>query len=165
MIHYFISNLKTMKVSEALKRDIIKVKRTDTLRSILNSFKDFHRLPLIPVVDTAGFLIGVVYADNLLDILRPSSAKIFRAFPFIEVKQDVFDLDPAPAMGDLLIVDDIMDKQVVSINDSDTLEEAYRKLSLHRKEQLPVTGKDGRLLGIIGIFDIILRMFREKGIL
>jgi len=57
-----------MRVIEAVKTDIIKVKRSLTLRGLLDMFKDFHTTPLIPVVNAQGHLIGVVYPENLLDL-------------------------------------------------------------------------------------------------
>ena len=153
-----------MQVIEAAKKDIIKVKRSVSLRRLLEMFKDFHASPLIPVIDGEEHLIGVVYNENLLDLLRPLSAKLFRNIPFTEVDEDVFDLDPVPAMGDLLIVDDIMDSNIVTLKATDSLEEAYRSLKLNKKERMPVVNDKGKLVGILGIFDIIWQMFKEKEI-
>lgn len=152
-----------MKVIEAVKKDIIKVKRSLSLRSLLDIFKDFHTHPLIPVVDE-DYLIGVVYPENLLDLLRLQQAKLFRNIPFIEIDEDVFDLEPIPSMGELIIVDDIMDTNFISVKEDDFLEDAYKIMRLHKKERLPVVDEHGKIVGILGIFDIIWRMFKEKGI-
>ena len=153
-----------MQVFEAANKDIIKVKRSLTLRGLLSLFKDFHTSPLIPVVDKEEHLIGVVYPENLLDLLRPPQIKLFRNIPFADIDEDVFDLEPISSMGELIIVDDIMDTSFVSIKASDSLESAYKSMRLHKKERLPVIDKEGRLVGILGIFDIIWRMFKEKEI-
>ncbi len=153
-----------MKVIDAAKKDIIKVKRSLSLRRLLEMFKDFHAAPLIPVVDNDDYLIGAVYPENLLDLLRPLSAKLFRNIPFTEIDEDIFDLDPVPAMGELLIVDDIMDDNIISINAHDSLEKAYKTLKLNKKERMPVVDDKGKIVGILGIFDIIWQMFKEKEI-
>jgi len=153
-----------IKVTEVAKKDIIKVKRSMPLRKLLNAFKEFHTHPLIPVVDQKGQLIGVVYPENLLDLLRPPQAKLFRNVPFMDIDEDVFDLDPVPAMGDLLIVDDIMDTNVVSIKGENSLEDAYAAMRRHIRDRLPVVDAQGKMVGIVGIFDIIWRMFKEKEI-
>lgn len=153
-----------MKVSEIVKRDIIKVKRSLSLRGLLNIFKDFHTTPLILVVDDKDYLIGVVYPENLLDLLRSPHAKLFRNFLFTEIDEDVFDLEAVPAMGELIIVDDIMTTNFISVKDEDCLEDAYKAMRLNKKERLPVVDEQGKLVGIIGIFDIIRRMFKEKEI-
>ena len=151
-----------MKVIEATQTDIIKVKRSLTLRSLLDMFKDFHTTPLVPVVDAESHLMGVVYPENLLDLLRPAQAKLFRNIPFMEMDEDTFDLEPIPSMGELIIVDDIMDTNFISIKSEDSLEEAYRIMRLNKKERLPVVDTEGKILGILGIFDIIWKMFKEK---
>jgi len=153
-----------MRVIEIAKKDIIKVKRSTSLRKLLDMFKEFHTSPVVPVVDDGGHLIGIVYPEDLLDLLRPQQAKLFRNIPFAEVDEDVFDLEPVPSMGDLLIVADIMNTNIISVRDRSSLEEAYRLIRLHNKERLPVVDAQGKVVGILGIFDIIWRMFKEKEI-
>ena len=151
-----------MKIIEIVQTDIIKVKRSLPLRGLLDMFKDFHTTPLIPVVDVQNCLIGVVYPENLLDLLRPAQAKLFRNIPFMEMDEDAFDLEPIPSMGELIIVDDIMDTNFISIKDTSSLEEACKVMRLNKKERLPVVDAEGKIVGILGIFDIIWRMFKEK---
>jgi Mg/Co/Ni transporter MgtE len=153
-----------MKVNEMMKREVIKVRRSTSLRNLLNTFKNFHTLPLIPVVDENDFLIGVVYLANLLDILKPPQVKFLKNIPFAEVDEDVFDLELAPAMGELILVDDIMEINFISLEEDTSLEEAYKTMRLHNCDQLPVVDKQNKLLGIIGIFDIVWRVFKEKGV-
>ena len=153
-----------MKIIEIAKTDVVKVKRSTSLRKLLDTFKEFHTSPVIPVVDDKDQLIGIVYPEDLLDLLRPQQAKLFRNIPFAEVDEDVFDLEPVPSMGDLLIVADIMNTNIISIKDEAALEEAYRIMRLHSKERLPVVDASGKLVGILGIFDIIWHMFKEKEI-
>lgn len=156
-----------MKVKEIAKRDIIKVSRATSLRQLLIQFKDFHRLPSIPVADKSGHLIGVVYLNNLLDILRPQSSKLLKNLPFMEmeVEEDIFDFDLAPTMGDLILVDDIMESNYVTISAEASLSEAYKLMQLHRVEQLLVVDDKNILVGIIGIFDIVWIIFKEKQII
>lgn len=153
-----------MKVNETMKKTVVKVKRSISLRGLLDIFKDFHTHPLIPVVDDEGRLIGIVYPENLLDLLRPQQAKLFRNIPFMEMNEDIFDLEPISSMGELIIVDDIMDTNFIFIKEDDSLENAYKTMRLHKKERLPVVNEQGKIVGILGIFDIIWRMFKEKGI-
>lgn len=153
-----------MKVIEAMNAKIKKVKRSTSLKGLLDEFRDFHTLPLIPVVSDDNKLIGIVYPENLLDILRPQASRLFRSVPFVEIDQDVFDLEPAPSMGQLIIVDDILDTNFATLGRDDSLEDAYRAMRLYKKNRLPVVDTQGRLLGIIGIFDIIWQMFKAKEI-
>ena len=153
-----------MKIKEVMRIQVITVKRSTSLRKLLALFKDFHTHPLIPVVDEEERLVGMVYPENLLDILRPKQAKLFRNIPFVEINKDVFDLEPVPSMGELILVDDIMDTEFIAVGEEESLEEVYKTMRLHRKERLPVIDNNGKISGIIGIFDIIWRMFKEKNI-
>ena len=153
-----------VKVKEIMKKDIIKVKRSVSLRGLLKLFKEFHTSPVIPVVDDKEILIGIVYTENLLDLLRPQQAKLFRNVPFMEIDEDVFDLDPIPSMGELLIADDIMASNFITVKESDSLYDAYKVLRLNKRERLPVVDEKGRIVGILGIFDVIWRMLKQKEI-
>jgi len=153
-----------MKAIEAAKKNIITVKRSLSLRDILSTCKNFHTHPFIPVVDDYDKLIGVVYSDNLLDLLRPSQTKIFRHVPFLEMDEDIFDLEPVSSMGELIIAEDIMDTNFTVIPENLPLQEAYKIMRLNKKELLPVVDDTGKITGILGLFDIIWRMFKEKEI-
>ncbi len=153
-----------MTVNEVVKKDVIIVERSFSLRVLLGKYKDFHTNPVIPVVGESGNLIGVINSENLLDLLRPPQTKMFRNIPFIEVDEDSFDLESVPAMGELIIVDDIMETNFTSVNKNDSLENAYKAMRLDKRERLPVIDDEGNLIGIVGIFDIIWQMFKAKNI-
>jgi len=57
-----------------------------------------------------------------------------------------------------------MDANVVSIKADKSLEEAYKAMRLYKHDRLPVVDEQGKIIGIVGIFDIIWRMFKEKEI-
>ncbi|UCC94365.1 MAG: CBS domain-containing protein [Candidatus Omnitrophota bacterium] len=154
-----------MKVKDVIKKEVMTVKRSTSLRSLMNLFKDFHALPIIPVVDEEGLLIGVVALSNLMDILKPPQVKMLKKIPFAEIDETVFDLEPAPAMGELILADDIMETHFLSLDQEVSLAEAYKFMRLHRTDQFPVVDSSNHLLGIVGVFDIVRRMFKEKGII
>jgi len=153
-----------MKAVDALNKNITKIKRSVSLREFLNKFKRFHAQILIPVVGDNDLLLGVIYPESLLDLLRPQQAKLFRNIPFIEIDETMFDLAPVPSMGELIIAEDIMNSNFVAIDENTSLQDAYKTMRLHKKECLPVVNKEGKIVGILGVFDIIWRMFKEKEI-
>ncbi len=154
-----------MKVKEAMRDDVIKVTSSIPLKSLFDMFANFHSLPLIPVVDADDKLVGVVRSENLLDILRPQQAKLFRNIPFVEIKEEAFDLEYTPSLGQLIIVDDIMDTAFESVNELDSLTDAYRTMKDLDKKRIPVVDSRGKLVGILGVFDVIKAMFKKKGII
>ena len=155
-----------MKVKDLMNRDVISVKRSTTLSELIKLFKDFHTFPLVPVVEKDNRLVGIVSFQNLTEVFRTQEPEILKTIPFIdEEEEDILKADMSPEMGNLVIVDDIMKTKFFSVQEEGGIEEAYKAMKLHSKEQLPVVDKEERLTGIIGLFDIVLGIFREKGVI
>ncbi len=155
-----------MRVKEAMKKDVIKVKRSISLKNLLILFKDFHTFPLVPVVDGQDMLVGTVSLQNLIDVFQPHKAGLFRTMAFLERDEvNIFDLLISPEVGTLILVDDLMETKCVSIQENDSLDEAYHLMKLHSLDFLPVIEKDRKLTGMVGVFDLILVLFRQKGII
>jgi len=153
------------KVKEVMTKKVISVKRSTTLRQLLNLFKDFHSFPLVPAVDNKGVLVGVVYLQNLIETFRPHRLDILKTIPLLDRQEvDIFDLEIEPGMGDLIIVDDIMQKKFLKIYDTETLDRADNLMKLHSKKSITVVDKQDKLVGIIGMFDILMQILKEKGI-
>ena len=86
--------------------------------------------------------------------------------PFLELEdEDIFKVDLTPEMGDLVIVGDIMEKKYVCLKEEETLENAYKRLNLNLKDELPVIDASGKLVGMVGVFDIVLAVFRAQGVI
>ena len=156
-----------MKIKELMTRDVITVKRSTTLAELMKLFKDFHAFPLVPVVEEDNRLGGIVSFQNLTEVFRTQEPEILKTVPFIdEVQEDILKADISSEMGNLVIVDDIMEtKKFFSISEDASIEEAYNSMKLHSKEQLPVIDKEEKLVGIVGLFDIILWVFKDKGVI
>ncbi len=155
-----------MKVYEVMSQKIIAVLRSTTLEKLIKLFRDFHSFPLVPVVDEHGALIGVVSFRGIIEAFRTSSHDILKTVPFVDEHHlDIFDMDITAEIGRLCLVDDLMQAQFLKINHDSSLEEAYRLMQLHRIEQLPVVDSKGKLVGMIGEFDIFLALFKEKGVI
>ncbi|MGD9015009.1 MAG: CBS domain-containing protein [Candidatus Omnitrophota bacterium] len=155
-----------MKVSQVMNQKIIAVKRSTTLAELIRLFQSFHSFPLVPVVDQQGVLIGVVSFRRLIEAFRASSQDILKAVPFVdESHMEIFDLDITPEIGELCIVDDLMQTKFVTIGQDSSTEEAYRLMQVHQCEQLPVIDAQDKLVGVIGVFDILLAIFREKDVI
>jgi len=155
-----------MKASKVMNQKIIAVNRSTTLSALIESFRNFHSFPLVPVVDKKNTLIGVVSFKGLVEAFSSSGQDILKTIAFVdEHHADIFDLDITPEVGELCIVDDFMQTKFVTINQDSSIEEAYRIMQLHKCEQLPVVDAGGKLVGVIGLFDILLSIFCEKGVI
>lgn len=155
-----------MQVKEVMSKDVITVNRSTSLRELLKKFGKFHIFPLVPVVEEDGQLVGIVSFRNLISIFQPPYPEILKTIPFLDEKEeDIFKAGLTQDLGDLVVVDDIMETKFISIQEDASLEEAYKLMRLHLKDEFPVIDSVGRLVGMIGVFDIIRAVFRQRGII
>lgn len=153
------------KVKDCMNKEVISVKRSTSLREILEKFKNFHRFPLVPVVSEENELVGVVSLENLIQIFHPSHYKLLKAIPFLDYKEEIFEVELPPEIGSLIVAEDIMNRNFIAVKEDEELKKAYKLMRLHKLEFLPVADAEGKLVGIIGIFDIIRSLFSEQGII
>jgi predicted transcriptional regulator len=155
-----------MNVHEVMNQKIIAVRRSTTLAELIELFHNFHSFPLVPVVDEHNTLVGVVSFRQLIEAFRISSQDILKTVPFVdEHHMDIFDIDVTPEIGQLCLVDDLIQTKFVKINRDSPIEKAYQFMQLHRIDQLPVVDSEDKLVGMIGEFDILLSLFKEKGVI
>jgi CBS domain-containing protein len=155
-----------MQVKEVMSKQVISVTNSSTLKQLLKLFDKFHIFPLVPVIENNNRLIGIVSFRNLIDTFSSYHPDVLKLVPFLEdEEEDIFKIDIDENIGDLVIVEDIMEKEFISILEDTSIEEAYKLMRLHLKEEFPVTDKAGRLVGIIGVFDVIQAVFRQKGLI
>lgn len=155
-----------MPVKEVMSKDVIFVRRSTKLRELLDIFKSFHIFPLVPVIEENRRLAGVVSFRNLIDAFQSYHPDVLKLVPFLdEEEQNIFKIEISEDMGDLVVMEDIMDHEYISIMGDASLEEAYNLMKLYLKEELPVVDRAGGLIGRIGIFDILNAAFRKKGII
>ncbi|MBU4467556.1 MAG: CBS domain-containing protein [Candidatus Omnitrophica bacterium] len=154
-----------MQVKEIMSKEVITVRRSTKLKELLRLFNKFHLFPLVPVVEESNRLIGVVSFRSLIGVFSPYRPEILKGVSFLDdQEEDIFKLELTDDIGDLVIAEDIMETKFVSLQEDTILEEAFRLMKLQLKEEFPVVGKAGELVGKIGIFDIIRQVFSEKGV-
>ncbi|MDI6641286.1 MAG: CBS domain-containing protein [Elusimicrobiota bacterium] len=158
-----------MLVKDVMLKDVLTVELSTPLNKLVKLFEKFHGHPLIPVVDKQQHLLGVIRISNLLNIFRDEPTEKLRNIPFVEQeisrKENIFEVELTPETGKIVIAYDLMDKKFDTISEDDTLEKAFKVMNMHSLEKLPVVDRENKLKGIIGIFDIILALFREKGVI
>jgi len=158
-----------MPVAEVMTRRVITAKRSTTLKELMEIFRRFS-LRTLPVVDRENKVIGVVALEDVLKIFQPHPSDILDMLdrvPFLDEYDDrsLWDVDIPPEMGVLCVVEDLMNVNVVTINEEATTIQARSLMKLHRLRRIPVVDKENCLLGIISLFDIIMAVFKQKGIL
>jgi len=155
-----------MQVKEIMSRQVITVRRSTKLKELLGLFNKFHLFPLVPVVEEDNRLVGIVSFRNLIGVFSSYRQEILKTLPYLDdQEEDIFKVKLTGDIGDLVVVADIMETKFVSLQEDTTLEEAFKLMKLQLKEEFPVIDKTGKLVGKIGIFDIIRRVFQEKGVI
>lgn len=155
-----------MQVKEIMSKEVISVKCSMKLKELLEIFKGFHIFPLVPVVEDNNRLVGVVSFRNILGVFQSSHPDVLKLIPFLdEEEENIFKMDIFEDVGELVVVQDIMDQEYIAVREDTLLEEVYKIMEVHLKEEIPVIDRLGRLVGRVGIFDIIKFLFKQKGII
>ncbi|MBN2620331.1 CBS domain-containing protein [candidate division WOR-3 bacterium] len=154
------------RVKDIMFKDVKAVTRSTTLKEILTEFMAFHTYPLVPVLEEQGRLSGLISIDNIVDLLRSREPAIIKTIPFIDERPVEVDLSTkTPEMGYLIVAEDIMDTEVLTVEGDMPIEEVLSLMQRLKKNHFAVTDKDRTFLGVIGIFDIIINIFIESGII
>lgn len=157
-----------MKVKDAMVKDVARVWRSTTLGEIVCTFEK-TRLRTLPVVEEDGNPLGVIRFGDLLAIFR-THPPVIRGFLRSTLtyaareEEDMVEVDITPELGLLVVADEIMSGEFVTIDEDADLEDARVEMRLHGREALLVV-RDEALVGVITDFDMILALFREKGLL
>ncbi len=87
--------------------------------------------------------------------------------PFLDEygERPLSQVDIPPELGVLYVVDDLMNRNVITVSGEMTTFEARSLMKLHKIGRLPVVDKEGHLIGIVSLFDIIMAVFKKKGVL
>ncbi len=145
---------------------VITVERCTTLKQLLENFSAFHTFPIVPVVEADNTLVGVISLKNLINILKPMEPRTLKAIPFLDEKPvEIPEVEITSEISQLIVADDIMDTKFVVLEEEMTDEQGFRLMRLHNREQVPVVDKDKKFKGIVGIFDIVINIFIERGVL
>ncbi|MFH1460223.1 MAG: CBS domain-containing protein [Candidatus Omnitrophota bacterium] len=157
-----------MIVKNNMQTQILSVKRGTTLTQLLGLFKDFHSFPVVPVVDNDNVLIGIVHIKSFFEIFQPTYQDILMRNPLSMISRapaNIFDIDIDEGLGFLVLVADIMDKNIVKIKENQEIRAAYDLMHLHGWDAIPVVDDQNKLMGIISTFDIMIKIFQEKGLI
>jgi CBS domain-containing protein len=123
---------------------------------------------MFPVVDEENILLGTVNYRGICSIFRPFSRsinEIVKRMPFVEnVDDEDLNLELSPEMGMLILVDDIVNTNFVSVKEDATVKDARRLMKLHNIELLPVVS-DKKLVGMLSLLDIFVYIFKEYDII
>ena len=157
-----------LKVKDCMTKEVVTVKRSTNLSQLIDVFRK-HSFHTLPVVEADNKIVGVVTFEDLLKVFQPYSrdlARMLETVPFVEKEEeDVLLADVSTEMGILVIVDDLINTHFVTVTEEISVKEARRLMKLHDSPRLLVVKNGDKLTGILSLFDIILAIFKQKGII
>ena len=157
-----------MKVSECMSKTVVSISRGTPLSAIIKTFKDENH-HVLPVLEPDGTVVGMLDFEDVLKVFEPidsETKQMLRSIPFLEAdsEQQLSTADLSPEMGMLVVADDIMSSKVVTVSPEDDINDAYNQMKVHDIQRLFVV-EDEKLVGIVCLFDIILALFKESGVI
>ena len=153
-----------LKVKDFMISDVISIKPDATIKELLKLLTK-HHIGGVPVVDNQNKLIGIVNDGDIIRYLAPKEESV-RDFIY-----DIF-IEEGETEQEILkdkintTVDKLMPKkQIYTLKEDDTFENAIQILSQHHFKKIPVLDLDGKVMGIISRGDVdknLMKILSQK---
>ena len=140
-----------MKISECMKRAVVSVPASATIREAASIFVARH-IGLLPVVDEKSRAIGALGLRDLLSLALPSFVNLVEDVDFVHDFGAVESTRPTAVVLDRPVT--TLMRLVKSVNEDCGLLRAYALMIKHELHDLPVVKEDGTLVGIASRVDI-----------
>jgi CBS domain-containing protein len=135
-------------VKDLMTTQVVTVEPATPFKEIVARLAE-HRVSAVPVVDDAGYVLGVVSEADLL--LKEEFPDPDHDIPLFWTKRRRLERDRAAATT----ARDLMSVALVSINPDATVAEAARRMHAAGVKRLPVLEEGGRLVGIVSRADLL----------
>ena len=125
-----------------------------------------YRVEMLPIVDAAQHVVGVISVSDLLDFLFPRFYEILRDYNALEDKGQLSSLFGSAFSGldlddnKLILAADMMRTHLTWISAEDPLLAAASHLFGQRVTQLPVVDRDRRFVGMLSETDVVLSFLK-----
>ena len=140
-----------MNISKYMKRNVVSIHETETVRQAAAIFVEKH-IGLLPVVDDDNKPIGIVSLKDLLALELPDFVSFIVDVDFVHDFGAVETTRPSAATLDKPVKSLI--KPAITVNEDDGLLRAYALILQHDLHDILVVSKAGKLLGIASRVDI-----------
>ncbi len=156
-----------MLVKDVMSKDVITVTRDETLADLVSKLRK-HNYHTLPVIDVNKKLLGIVNSEDIMKVFLPHNPVLEKPLKSTHLynteEEDILKMDLPEELGTTVKVLDIMNGNVATIEDSDTIADVRKQMKLHNVQRVPVT-KDNVLVGIATLFDIIIALFKDRNII
>jgi CBS domain-containing protein len=140
-----------MKVTSCMKRNVVSVHATTTIREAAAIFVKKH-IGLLPVVDDDEKLVGVIGMRDMLTLELPDFVSFLADVDFVHDFGAVE--DTRPSIRTLNKPVKALMKPAITVDVDCGLLRAYALMLQHNLHDMPVVSKEGKLVGITSRVDI-----------
>ena len=156
-----------MLVKDVMNKEVITVSENENLSQLIAKFRKYNYHTL-PVIDNDKKVSGLVSSEDIMKVYLPHNPVLGELLKSTHLynaeEEDVLEIDLPENLGTTVKVSDIMNVNVVTIEDSETIAEASKQMKLHNIKRVPVI-RNQELVGFITLFDIIIALFKERNII
>jgi|ERR671922_409633 CBS domain-containing protein len=140
-----------MKISDCMKRGVVSILETSTVREAAAVFVKEH-VGLLPIVDEKKKLVGVIGLRDLLSLVLPDFVNFIVDVDFVHDFGAVETTRPSARVLDRSIK--FLMKPPITVNEDSGLLRAYALMLQHYLHVMPVLSEDGHLVGMASRVDI-----------
>jgi CBS domain-containing protein len=140
-----------MKISQCMKRNVISIIETSTIREAAAVFAKAH-IGLLPVVDQQHKLVGVIGLRNLLSLELPDFISFVTDVDFVHDFGAVENTRPSAEVLDQSI--QTLMKPAITTHEDSGLLRTYALMLQHQLHDIPVVSAEGQLVGMASRVDI-----------
>ena len=140
-----------MKISECMKRNVVSIPETSTVREAAAVFVK-EQVGLLAIVDANNKLVGVAGLRDLLSLVLPDFVNFVADVDFVHDFGAVETIRPSAQVLDASIK--TLMKPPISVDEDSGLLRAYALMLQHNLHDMPVVSKDGQLVGMASRVDI-----------
>ncbi len=156
-----------MLVKDVMNREVITVSKDESLTQLIAKFRK-HNYHTLPVINESKKILGVISSEDIMKVFLPHNPvleKLLKSTHLYDTEEeDILEMDLPEELGTTVKVSDIMDVNVVTIEESETIADVRKLMKLHNVQRVPVT-REKKLVGFITLFDIIIALFKERNII
>ena len=156
-----------MLAKDVMNKEVITVSENENLAQLIAKFRKYNYHTL-PVIDNDKKVLGLVNSEDIMKVCFPHNPVLGNLLKSTHLynteEEDILEMDLPEELGTTVKVSDIMNVNVVTIKDSETIADVRKQMKLHNVQRVPVT-RNKKLAGFITLFDIIIALFKERNII
>ena len=140
-----------MKISEFMKRNVVSILETSTVREAAAVFVKEH-VGLLPIVNERKKLVGVIGLRDLLSLVLPDFVNFVADVDFVHDFGAVETTHPSARVLDRSI--QFLMKPPITVNEDSGLFRTYALMLQHNLHDIPVLSEDRKLVGMASRVEI-----------